>query len=106
MTFKDFYKGKIGTDKRHMHPIVRDVSSHPKHPGRTVPHMHRSNHRNQKVKSLLSKPSGRYVLNDKELRQIQTEFHLGFDNEKSKKLGNTGITLRFDPLIGKPVLEK
>ena len=106
MTFKDFFNGKVGPDKRHMAPVIRDVSSHPKHPGRTVPHMHRTKHKNQKVESLLSKPSGKYVLNNREVAQIEGEFHFKFDNNKPKKLGNTGVVIRFDPTIQRPVLEK
>lgn len=106
MTFKDFYAGKIGTDKRHMHPVVRDPSSHPKHPGRTVPHMHRVKHNNQKVQSLLKKPAGKYALNRREVAQIEGEFHFKYDQDKPKKLGNTGVTIKFDPVLQKPVLEK
>lgn len=106
MTFKDFFKGKTGTDKRHMHPVGRDVSSHPKHPGRFVPHMHRTENKNQKVASLLSKPSGKYALNDREIAQIEGEFHFKFDKDKPKKLGNTGVTVKFDPILQRPVLEK
>ena len=106
MTFKDFFKGKIGTDKRHMHPVGRDASSHSKHPGRFVPHMHRTKNKNQKVASLLSKPSGKYALNDRELAQIEGEFHFKFDRDKPKKLGNTGVEVKFDPILQKPVLEK
>lgn len=106
MTFKDFYKGKIGTDKRHMHPIGRDASSHPKHPGRFVPHMHRTEHKNQKVEGLLKKITGKAILNAAEISQIEDEFGVKYSSTTPKKLGNTGISLRFDPIIGKAVLEK
>ncbi len=106
MTFRDFYKGKIGTDKRHMHAVGRDASSHSKHPGRFVPHMHRTKHNNQKVQSLLNKPSGKYTLNIKELAQIEGEFHFKFDRDKPKKLGNTGVEVRYDAILQRPVIEK
>ena len=113
MTFKDYFHNKIKsrekpleTKKRHMHPVLRDVSSHPKNPGRTVPHMHRTFKENQKVKSLKNKNNGRYVCNNNDLKEIESEFNLNYDVKKSKSLGNTGITLRYDPLLGAPVIEK
>lgn len=113
MTFKDYFHNNkitkekpLGVKKRHMNSIIRDVSSHPKHPGRTVPHMHRSFKENQKVKSLKNKNNGRYVCNDRDIQEIETEFNLKYDTNKSKNLGNTGITLRYDPVLSAPVLEK
>jgi len=108
MTFKDYYTEKIhiGMQKRHMNPIGRDVSSHSKHPGRFVPHMHRTMKKNQKVESLLNRPSGKMVLNVHDITEIEKEFNLNFDQQAPKKLGNTGITIKFDPVLYKAILEK
>jgi len=119
MTFKDYFAKssglknkqpkpglKIGVQKRHMNPIGRDVSSHSKHPGRFVPHMHRTINKNQKVEGLLLKTNGRAVLNDAEIKQIEDEFGVKYSSTTPKKLGNTGISLRFDPTLNKAVLEK
>lgn len=108
MTFKKYYieNTDIGMKKRHMNPIGRDVSSHSKHPGRFVPHMHRTIKKNQKVESLLNKPSGRIVLNVHDIAEIEKEFNLNFDQQAPKKLGNTGITIKFDPILYKAILEK
>jgi hypothetical protein len=107
MTFKDFYSNKpLQTKKRHMNPMLRDVSSHSKHPGRVVPHMHRTVKSNQKVESLKNRNNGRFVCNDNDVREIESEFNLQLDRAKAKSLGNTGITLRFDPVLNAAVLEK
>lgn len=73
---------------------------------RFVPKAHRTIHKNQKVESLLRKKTGKTVLNAAEISQIEDEFGLKYASTTPKKLGNTGIIIRFDPLIGKPVLEK
>ena len=73
---------------------------------RFVPKAHRTIHKNQKVEGLLRKTQGRVVLNTAEIKQIEDEFNLKYASTTPKKLGNTGIILRFDPLIGKAVLEK
>ncbi len=108
MTFRDYYTENIhiGMQKRHMNPVGRDVSSHSKHPGRFVPHMHRTMKKNQKVESLLNKPSGRIVLNVQDIAEVEKEFNLNFDVQSPKKLGNTGITIKFDPVLYKAILEK
>ena len=108
MTFRDYYTENIhiGMQKRHMNPIGRDVSSHSKHPGRFVPHMHRTMKKNQKVESLLNRPSGKRVLNVHDIAEIEKEFNLNFDQQAPKKLGNTGITIKFDPVLYKAILEK
>jgi len=107
MTFKDFYSNKpLQTKKRHMSPVLRDVNSHSKHPGRVVPHMHRTVKCNQKVESLKNRNKGRFVCNDNDVREIEKEFNLQLDRSKAKSLGNTGIALRFDPVLNAAVLEK
>ncbi|NBW57198.1 hypothetical protein EBR43_05320 [bacterium] len=113
MTFKDYFHNKIKpkdkpleTKKRHMHPTLRDVNSHSKHPGRVVPHMHRTIKANQKVESLKKKTTGRYICNNNDIKEIETEFNLNFDREKPKSLGNTGIILRYDPVLSAVVVEK
>jgi hypothetical protein len=50
--------------------------------------------------------SGKVVINNADIRQIEDEFNLKYASTEPKKLGNTGISLRFDPVLGKPVLEK
>lgn len=109
MNFKDYYGASInvGPQKRHMHPIGRDVSSHPQSPGKFVPDMHKTVKENPKLKVLKTKDSGRFVLNDKEISDIEKEFPpLKYDPKKPKRIGNTGITLKFDYLLQKPVIEK
>lgn len=112
MTFKDFFgkqsiKSKdLGTKKRHMHPILRDVSSHSKHPGRVVPHMHRAKVNNNKVERLKKVNTGRYTINKNDLVQIEKEYNLKYDLKTPKALGNTGIILKHDPVLGVPVIEK
>jgi len=73
---------------------------------RFVPKAHRTILKNQKVESLLRKKSGKIVLNNAEVKQIEDEFNLKYASTTPKKLGNTGISISFDPAIGKPVLEK
>lgn len=111
MTFKDYFGKKsvtgnnLETKKRHMHPVVRDASSHPRHPGRTVPHMHRAKVENSKV-ARLKKAKGKFTLNNKELAEIQQVYNVQLDKNKPKSLGNTGIILRYDPVINAAVLER
>lgn len=73
---------------------------------RFVPDAHKTIHKNQKVEGLLRKTSGRAILNAAEIRQIEDEFGVKYSSTTPKRLGNTGISLRFDPTIGKAVLEK
>lgn len=73
---------------------------------RFVPKAHRTLHRNQKVQSLLRKNTGKVILNNSEIKQIENEFKVKYTSTTPKKLGNTGISMRFDPVIHKPVLEK
>ena len=111
MTFKDYFGKKsvtgknIETKKRHMHPVLRDVSSHPKHPGRTVPYMHKTKVENNKI-ARLKKTNGRFILNDKELAEIQQIYNVQLDKSKPKALGNTGIILKFDPYLNAAIIEK
>jgi hypothetical protein len=109
VNFKDFFSPSLKqpVQKRHMHPIGRDVSSHPQTPGKFVPDMHQTKHTNQKVTLLKNKQSGKITLTNKDVQQIEKEFApLKFDPNKPKKLGNTGIIIKFDININKPVLEK
>jgi hypothetical protein len=73
---------------------------------RFVPMSHRTIHSNQKIQSLLRKNTGRIVLNKADVKQVENEFNLKYSSTTPKKLGNTGIQIKFDPTIGKVVLEK
>ncbi len=109
MNFKDYYSSTehIGPQKRHMHPVGRDPSSHPQSPGKFVPDVHKTVHSNQKVSALKKREKGRIVLNDRDIREIEQEFApLRFDPKTSKNLGNTGIIIKYDTLLQKPIIEK
>jgi hypothetical protein len=66
----------------------------------------RTKNKNQKVEQLKRQQSGKITLNKSDITQIQSEFQAQLDVNKPKKLGNTGITLRYDASINAPVLEK
>jgi hypothetical protein len=104
-TFKDHWRkfNKKGdfVSKRH-EGLGTTIASQ----SRFVPKSHRSIHKNQKVVGLLRKTSGKTILNSAEIKQIEDEFNIKYTSTTPKKLGNTGISLRFDPVIQKPVLEK
>jgi hypothetical protein len=109
VNFKDYFNKKSiePTKKRHMHPIGRDVSSHPLTPGKFVPDMHRTIHKNQKLNNLMKQQTGKVVLSKKDIAQIEQEFPpLRFDPSKPKKIGNTGVTLKFDASMNRPIIEK
>jgi len=90
-----------------MHPIGRDPMSHPQSPGKFVPDVHRTVHSNQKVAQLKNKTNGKIALTVKDIQQIENEFPpLKYDANKPKRLGNTGIIIKFDKTINKPVIEK
>jgi len=73
---------------------------------RFVPMCHRSTNDNQKVKGILRKNSGKVVLNRADIKQIENEYNLKYSSTTPKKLGNTGVVLRYDPTIRRVVLEK
>jgi hypothetical protein len=109
VNFKDYFNNKSvePVKKRHMHPIGRDVSSHSQSPGKFVPDMHRTVHKNQKLSSLMTQQTGKTVLSKKDIAQIESEFPpLRYDPSKPKKIGNTGVTLKFDSLMNRPIIEK
>lgn len=90
-----------------MHPVGHDPSSHPNTPGKFVPDMHKSKQQNQKVAALKNRQTGRIVLNDKDIAEIEKEFPpLKYNSKQPKNLGNTGIVIKFDTLLQKPVIEK
>ena len=89
-----------------MKDVVPDASSHPQTPGKTVPEYMRTKNKNQKVEQLKRQQGGRISLNKNDVAQIEGEFQARLDVNKPKKLGNTGITLRYDASINAPVLEK
>lgn len=81
---------------RHYHPIGRDVSSHPKHPGRFVPRMHRVKIENDKLKRIKNGMSRREVLTRFDINQLREIYRFALTPNKSVKLGNTGIQIRFE----------
>lgn len=106
-SFRNFFnKTGAGVEHRHMKDVVPDPSSHPQSPGKTVPEYMRTKNKNQKVEQLKRQQSGRVVLNKSDIAQIEGEFQAQLDINKPKKLGNTGITLRYDASINAPILEK
>ena len=94
MSFMDFVN--IGTQKRHMHPVGRDVSSHPKHPGRFVPHMHRAKLENVKLKRLKEGNSRKEILTRADIKELKDVYKFALNANHPVKLGNTGITIAFD----------
>jgi len=106
-SFRNFFNKTVaGVEHRHMKDVVPDASSHPQSPGKTVPEYIRTKNKNQKVEELKKQQSGRITLNKSDIAQIQSEFQAQLDIHKPKKLGNTGITLRYDASINAPILEK
>lgn len=80
-----------------------------KNAAKFVPDSHRTVHSNNKIKTLLNNNSSRapIPLTDSDIRQIEAEFpQVKYDPNKPKKLGNTGIILRYDRALNRPVLEK
>jgi|APGre2960657505_1045072.scaffolds.fasta_scaffold03331_6 hypothetical protein len=78
-----------------MHPIGRDVSSHSKHPGRFVPHMHRTKMENIKLMKIKKGTSRREILNKSDIRQLKAVYKFALNAKKEVKLGNTGITIKW-----------
>ena len=78
-----------------MHPIGRDVSSHPKHPGRFVPHIHRTKIENVKFKKLKDNNSKKEILNHNDIQQLKKLYSFNLNPNKPVKLGNTGISIVF-----------
>ena len=104
-TFKDHWRKfnkKGGFVKKRHEGLGATLASQ----SRFVPQSHRTIHKNQKVEGLLRKSAGKSILNSAEIKQIEDEFNVKYSSTTPKKLGNTGISIRFDPIIGKPVLEK
>lgn len=73
---------------------------------RFVPKAHQTILQNQRVLSLLRKKTGKVIVNSADIRDIEDQFNLKYSSTTPKKLGNTGISLKFDPVLGKAVLEK
>lgn len=109
--FKDFFeqkkpkKLKSEMKARHMHPIGLDPNSHPKHPGRFVPKMHQVKQENPKLTRMKAGTSKREILASWDVKQITRQFELSPDINKPKKLGNTGIIMRYEPRYKKFILE-
>jgi hypothetical protein len=109
--FKDFFKQKqpkklkSEMKARHMHPIGLDPNSHPKHPGRFVPKMHQVKQDNPKLTRMKSGQSKREVLASCDVKQIIRQFSISPDINNPKKLGNTGIVMRYDQRYKKFILE-
>lgn len=104
-SFKDHYRkfNKNGTRVNRRHEgLGHTVASQTQF----VPDAHKTIAKNEKIQSLLRKTSGKVILNNRDIRQVEQEFNLKYSSTAQKKLGNTGIHLRFDPVIGKAVLEK
>jgi flagellar basal body rod protein FlgC len=104
-SFLKFFE-KYGVEHRHMKDVIPDPISHPQTPGKTVPDYVRTKVKNQKVQTLMNQDSGKQILNIQDIQQIQNEYNLEFDPQNPKKLGNTGIVLKFDPIFRKAIIEK
>ena len=110
LELKDLLKPKQKKPKsemkaRHMHPIGLDPNSHPKHPGRFVPKMHQVKQENPKLTRMKSGGSKREILASWDVKQIIRQFNISPDINIPKKLGNTGIVMKFDPRYKKFILE-
>lgn len=104
-TFKDHWRkiNKKGEFVKKRHEGLGTTLASQK---RFVPKAHQTILQNQRVLSLLRKNSGKVIINSSDIKKIEDQFNLKYSSTTPKKLGNTGISLRFDPTIGKPVLEK
>ncbi|NBO99088.1 MAG: hypothetical protein EBU90_03040 [Proteobacteria bacterium] len=96
-----------------MKPTQRHRQHIPKDPGfrkhaQTVPDMHKIDPKSlQMLDDLKVSNSGRKVLSQDELQKVCTQYGVSQLNPSApKKLGNTGILLKFDPNVRGYVLEK
>ena len=97
MNFKDYYNAKSvePVKKRHMHPIGRDPSSHPKSPGKFVPDMWRSNNNTvNEFEYLKNVESGVKTINKAKADKLCKQFSI---TSMPGTLGNTGITIAPHP---------
>lgn len=106
-SFKRYWqKPGEGVEHRHLKDMVPDANSHSQHPGRTVPEYCKAKQGNVKLNKLKNLQNGRFVLNPSELEELKNTFNVEYTPEHPKKLGNTGITLQFDPKLNSPVIIK
>ena len=111
-SFGKFYRAgeQKGVEHRHLKDVIPDANSHSKSPGKTVPEYCRTKQVNNKYDSLLKKAHGSYVLSKRDILEIQKQhpqFDFEFtDNQKPKKLGNTGIIVSFDPSTRRAYISK
>lgn len=115
-TFRDYFKEQtwnggftnifLPSPARHRKPIINDPRFR-KHP-QTVPDMHRSDASNiAKVENLKNAVKGKQPLSTLEVKRIVKKYNLSdLGPNKSRTLGNTGITIKFDPNYGSYFLEK
>jgi hypothetical protein len=89
-------------------PDHSPTSRQSKNVAKFVPDSHRTIHSNNKLKALLNNGSTAPVkITDADVRQIEAEFPpVKYDPSKPKKLGNTGVVLRYDHALNSPVIEK
>ena len=73
----------------------------------TVPDMHKIDPKSIQVLDDLKVTPGKKILSQDELQKICTKFGVSrLNTQEPKNLGNTGITLRFDPDVRGYVLQK
>lgn len=116
ISFKNFHKlpklepvvkkDKTEMDARHLHPLGRDPYSHKKTPGKFVPEMHRVKHENVKMRRIKAKKSKFEVLNKLDVNEICKMYNVVPHKYRERKLGNTGIILRYDHAKLRFVLER
>jgi len=97
------FKNNINRNSRHRAAIPRDPGFR-KHP-QLVPTYLKSNNKINKVEA--AKTGARQVLSQDEIEDIRKKYNLGnLHPSAPKKLGNTGIILKFDPQIRGYILHK
>lgn len=99
--FRKFNKAGEFVQKRH-----EGLGATPASQAKFVPDCHRANQGNQKLELMKRKASGFVSVTMNDIKEIEQEFNIQYNPSIPKKIGNTGITLRFDQKLQTPVLEK
>jgi len=102
---KNLMKNPMGKPTQRHRKVIKD-------PGfrkytQTVPDMHKIDPKSIQVLDDLKVTPGKKILSQDELQKICTKFGVSrLNTQEPKNLGNTGITLRFDPDVRGYVLQK
>ena len=88
---------------RHMQPVVRDPGFR-KHP-QLVPTYQKAKNKIHKVEA--AKTGARQVLSQNEIEDVRKRYNLSALHPSApKKLGNTGVMIKFDPQLRGYILHK